>query len=96
MDRFLSILEEKQPVPEEIVNEGRPRFIASKFSIWHFFGLSQTNYLALSNYEKSRMFKDYYKKLVLKYFGGKNIFLSFFLNCLKLMFEITAPLGFVF
>ena len=82
MDRFLSILEEKQPVPEEIVDEEKLRFIASKISIWEFFGVPQTNYLALSKDEKSRMFKDYYKKLVLNYFGGKNIFLSFSLYCL--------------
>ena len=66
MERFLRILKEKQPVPEEIVDKLRHRFIASKISIWDFFGLPQTNYLALSKDEKSRMFKDYYKKLVLK------------------------------
>ena len=77
MDRFLSILEEKQPVPEEIIDEEKLRFIVSKISIWNFFGIRQTNYLTRSKDEKLRMFKDYYKKLVLKYFNCENIFLSF-------------------
>ena len=64
MERFLRILKEKQPVPEEIVDKLRHRFIASKISIGFFW--ATTNYLALSKDEKSRMFKDYYKKLVLK------------------------------
>ena len=42
MDRFLSILEEKQPVPEEIIDEEKLRFIVSKISIWNFFGIRQT------------------------------------------------------
>ena len=85
MDRFFNILEEKQPMPEEIVDEEKLRFIASKISIWDFFGIPQTNYLALSKDEKLRMFNDYYKKLVLKYFGGKNIFCFFYIvwDCLK-------------
>ena len=77
-------------MPEELADEEKLRFIASKISIWYFFGLPQANYLALSKGEKSRMCKDYYKKLVLKYFSDKNIFLSFFLNCLRPMFEISA------
>ena len=80
MDRFLNILEEKQPMPEEIVDKEKLRFIASKISIRDFFGIPQTNYLTLSKDEKSRMFNDYYKKLVLKYFGGKNIFCFFTLS----------------
>ena len=56
MDRFLSILEEKQPVPEKIVDEEKLRFIASKISIWNFFGLPQLNYLALSKDKKLRVF----------------------------------------
>ena len=36
MDRFLTILEEKQPVPKEIANEEKLRFISSKISIWDF------------------------------------------------------------
>ena len=65
--------------------------LKSRFRI--FFGIPQTNYLALSKDEKSRMFKDYYKKLVLKYFDGKNIFLSFFLYCLRLFLEIFTLSG---
>ena len=77
MDRFLSILEEKQPVPKETVDEEKLRFIASKISIWDFFGIPQNNYLVLSKDEKSRMFKDYYNKLVLKYSVVRRFFVFF-------------------
>ena len=49
-----------------------------KFQYGIFFGLPQTNDVALSKGEKSRMFKEHHKKLVLKYFCGKNTFLLFF------------------
>ena len=90
MDRFLNILREKQPTPEEIVDEEKLRFIASKISIWDFFGIPQTNYLALSKDEKSRMFNDYYEKLVLKYFSVKNIF-CFFFHYLRLFEMLKLP-----
>ena len=69
-------------MPEEIIDETKLRYIASQISICNFFGISQANYLTLSKDEKSRMFNEYYKKLVLKYFGSKN---SFFVcwHCLK-------------
>ena len=56
MDRFLSILKEKQPAPEEIVDEEKLRFIASKISIWDFFGIPQTiwHFLRMKNRECSR------------------------------------------
>ena len=41
MDRFLNILEQK-----------KLRFFAPKISIWDFFGLLQTDCLALSKDEK--------------------------------------------
>ena len=76
MDHFLNILEEKQP--EKIIDETKLRYIALQISIWDFFGIPQADYLAFSMDKKWRMFSEYYKKLVLKYFGGKNI--SFFLS----------------
>ena len=39
-------------------------YIASQVSIWDYFGISQANYLALDKNEKSRMFSEYYNKLV--------------------------------
>ena len=74
MEQYLNILEEKQPAPEEpITDEQKLRNIASKISIWDYY-VPQANYLALDKNEKSRMFSDYYKNLVLKYFGGKEIY----------------------
>ena len=75
MDRFLNILEEKQP--EEIIDETKLRYIASQISIWDFFLIPQVDYLAFSKDKKIRMFSEDYRKLVLKYFSGKNIFLFF-------------------
>ena len=57
MDRFLSILEEKQPVPEEIVDEEKLRFIASKISIGIFLAylkLTTWYFLRMKNRECSR------------------------------------------
>ena len=77
MDRYLNILEEKKTKPEEIIDEEKLRNIVSQISIQGFFGIPQARYLAFSKDETSRMFNEYYKKLVSKYFGGKNItFLS--------------------
>ena len=72
MDCFLNILEEKQP--QEIIDEKKLRCTTSQISIWDFFAILQADYLAFSKDKKSRMFSKYYKKLVLKYFSGKNIF----------------------
>ena len=71
MERYLNILEEEQPKFEEIIDEQKLKCIASQNSICDFFEISHSDYLAFSKDEKSRMFKEYYNKLVLKYFGGK-------------------------
>ena len=87
MDRLLDILEEKIWKPAEIFDEERLRYIASQIYIWDFFGVSQSNYIVLYSAEKSRMFNEYYKKLVLKYFGRKSLTffcLIFSENCLRL------------
>ena len=79
MDRYLNILEEKQPKPEGNIDDEKLRNIVSQISIQGFFGMPQAKYLylAFSKDETSRMFNEYYKKLVSKYFGCKNItFLS--------------------
>ena len=49
---FLNILEENQPTPEEIIEETELRYIVSQICTWHFFGIPQANYLALSKDEK--------------------------------------------
>ena len=47
-ERYLNILEEPQPKPEEEIDEEKFRFIASKTSIWDFYGTPQSKYLAYS------------------------------------------------
>lgn len=76
MDCYLNILKEKQPKPEEIIDEEKLRFIVSTILIWDLFRIPQSNSLAFLKDENSRMFSEYYNKLFSKYFGGKNLFLS--------------------
>ena len=83
MDGLLSILEQRQQLLEECIDEQKPRFVASKVSFWDYFGIPQAHYLALDKTEKSRTLGEYYNKLVLQYFGSKNLFyfvLHFILN----------------
>ena len=61
---FLSIFEQKQELPEKTIDEQKLCYIASQLSISDYFGISQANYLALDKNEKSRMFSEYYNKLV--------------------------------
>ena len=67
MERYLNILEVSRQQQEETFDEEKIRFVNSKISIWNFFGVSQATYLGYTNEEKSRMFKEYYSKLVNKY-----------------------------
>ena len=79
MQNIFNILEEKQQPPEESIDKQKLRYIASQVTIWDYFGIPQPNYLALDKNKKSRMLCEYYNKLVLKYFGGDNIY--FFVVC---------------
>ena len=60
MDCVLNILEEKQPTPDEIIEEEKLRYIASQITIRDFFGIPQSTYLAFSKDEKLRMFNECY------------------------------------
>ena len=82
MDRSPSILEAPELQQEEISDEERVRFSNSKILIWDYFGVVQSIYINSLAEEKSKMFKEYYSKLVEKYYGsGKTYFLSW-LICL--------------
>ena len=72
MERYLNILEAPRQQQEETFDEEKIRFINSKISIWDFFGVPQATYLSYTNEEKSRMFKEYYAKLVDKFYGQLN------------------------
>ena len=99
MEQYLNILEEKEPVSEEpIIGEQKLCYIASKIFIWDFFGIPQANYLALDKNEKVRMFSDYYKNLVFKYFGEKKIyfFMLFGISSGQCVMSVTFELFLVF
>ena len=78
MDHFLNILEEPQPKSEETTDEQKLRHIASKISIWDFYGILQATYLAYPKEEKTRMFKEYYNRSFSKFYGTRNPTLFFF------------------
>ena len=86
MNRYLNMFEENHPEPEEVINKEKLRYIMCQISIWNFFGIHKGKYLDFSQNRKSRMSKEYYKKLVLKYFSGKNISLLFLSDiCLEIV-----------
>ena len=79
MDKLLSILEENQQQVDQCIDAEKLKYIASKISIWDYFSIPRLQYLVLDDAEKSRMLKEYYRKLVTKYFGtGKNFSWFFF------------------
>ena len=78
MECYLNILEPPQQQQEQTFDEAKIRFINLKISIWDFFGVLQATYLGYTNEEKSRMFKEYYSKLVNKYYGRGKLLVCFF------------------
>ena len=63
----------KKKAQKECIDEQKLCYIASKVAIWDHFGISQDKYLILDKNEKIKMLNEFYKKLVLVYFGhGKN------------------------
>ena len=67
MEGYLNMLDAPWPNQEENFDEEKIKFISTKLSIWDYYGIPQSTYLAYTNEEKSKMFKEYYKKLVDKY-----------------------------
>ena len=81
MDRFLNIPEEPQQKPEKNIDDKKLRHLASKTSIWDFYGILLTDYLAFPEEEQIRMFKEYYNKSVSKFHGiGKPTLLLLFFS----------------
>ena len=68
MEKYLNIVEQPHQ-QEKILDKEKLKFICSQISIWDFFGVPKDSYLALLTEEKSAMFKQYYTKLVAKYYG---------------------------
>ena len=57
------------------------KFINSKISIWEFYEIPQMTYFNYSEEEKSKMFIEYHKKLVEKFYGnGENLFIVWLLK----------------
>ena len=73
MENFLSIFEQKEEVK---IDEEKLRFLATKVDIWDHFGITRSQQLSLDTDQKTKMLKEYYKKLVAVYFGDgkKNAF----------------------
>ena len=85
METSLGIFEKKPQ--EEIINEQKLRYLASKVAICDHFGIPQAHYLALDTNKKSKMLSEYYKKLLPVHFGdGKND--TFFLYVFWLFFIV--------
>ena len=57
METLLGIFEKKQQ--EEVIDEQKLRYLASKVAIWDHFGIPQAHYLALDANEKSKMLSEY-------------------------------------
>ena len=89
MEKYLSILEAPGKQKEKF-NVEKIKFFSSKISIWNFFGVPQSSYLALSTEEKSAMFRQYYNKLESKFHGqsGKLFFVCVFGLHLLLLFDV--------
>ena len=86
METLLSIFEKKPQ--EEVIDEQKLRYLASKVAIWDHFGIPQAHYLALDKTEKSKMLSEYYKKLIPLYFGDGKNYTFFCLNSdIFLLFE---------
>ena len=99
MDRFLNIPEEPQQKPEKNIDDKKLRHLASKTSIWDFYGILQADYLAFPKEEQMRMFKEYYNKSVSKFHGISKptvLLLFFCLNHLtsSLLFLTVSSLTF--
>ena len=52
MDSLLRILEQKEQLLEECIDEQKLLSIASEISIWEYFGIPQAHYLTLDKAEK--------------------------------------------
>ena len=82
MEKYLNILEATQPQQDKTFDEEKVRFINSEISIWDYFGVPRATCFGYTNEEKSRMFKEYYNKLVNKCYDPGKIFCLFHLVCL--------------
>lgn len=53
-------MEQKEEVR---IDEEKLRFLVTKVDIWDHFGTTRSQYLSLSTDQKSKMLKEYYKKI---------------------------------
>ena len=67
MERYLNMLGAPWSNQEENFDEEKIKFVSAKVSVWDYYGNPQSTYLAYTNEEKSKMLREYYKKLVDKY-----------------------------
>ena len=97
MNKFLDILETSQAQQEETFDKEKVQFINSKIAIWSHYGISKSAYLSYSHEEKTKMFRDYYKNLVEKYYSnnGKIVLLISLLKmiCFFDAYDVSALLS---
>ena len=75
MEKFLKILESSRQ-EQQLFEEEKVKFFASKIPIWDSFSVSEATYQAYPVDEKSKLFGRYYSGLYEKYYSsGKTFFL---------------------
>ena len=79
MDCSLNILEQRQQKPKEEFEEEKVNFISSKVRIWDFYDIPLATYLAYSIEDKVRMFREYHKKLIDKFYSTCGKIILFYL-----------------
>ena len=89
----------KKKTQEKVIDEQKLRYLASRVAIWDHFCIPQAHYLALDTNEKSKMLSQYYKELLVVYFGVLRTLNYFCLNSgffLSFRFWIVACLWVVY
>ena len=64
---LLNIVETSQEIQ---INDEKLRYICSKVNIWDDYGISRSQYVSLSDAEKMKMLKGFYKSLLPTYGHG--------------------------
>ena len=92
MECYLNILEAPQQQQEETFDEEKVKFIDSKNLYLGLFGVPQVTYLNYTNEEKSKIFKEYYTKLVNKFYVQGKFFMCFFWLVWQIFWSVSQHL----
>ena len=64
---LLSIADTSQEIQ---IDEEKLRHICSRVNVWDYYGISRSQYVSLSDDEKLKMLKGFYKNIMPVYFGN--------------------------